>query len=75
MTALLAEIETKAQKLNIKEQKQLQTFLFNNLRNSKLTEIDQEWIEVSEKRYNDIILGKTNTLSKNQFMKEVRASL
>ncbi len=75
MTALLAEIETKAQKLNIKEQKQLQTFLFNNLRNSELTEIDQEWIEVSEKRYNDIILGKTNTLSKNQFMKEVRASL
>jgi len=40
MTALLAEIETKAQKLNVNEQKKLQTFLFNNLRNSELTYVN-----------------------------------
>ncbi len=75
MTALLAEIETKSQKLNISEQKKLQTFLFNNLKNSKLTDVDREWIEVSEKRFNDILLGKTETISKNQFIEKVRASL
>ncbi len=75
MTALLAEIEKNVCKLNLKEQQQLQSFLFNRFRNSETTEIDKDWLELSEKRYNDIISGMTKSLNRKDFIEKARSVL
>ncbi len=73
MTALLSEIEEKVCKLDFKEQQKLQSFLFDNLKSSKLTKIDESWLELSEKRYNDIISGEGLTLSRENFIKRAKS--
>jgi len=74
MPHTLEEIEAAARELPEEEREILIQKLLDGL-NPVQEEIDLLWIEECEKRYNEIISGKTKTITAEQVFSEIRTRL
>ena len=65
MTALLERIEKDVKELSADEKEFLIADLVSSLDAVKLSETDQAWIEVAERRFDELISGKVKGIPAN----------
>jgi putative addiction module component (TIGR02574 family) len=75
MTALLERIEKEVRELTTDEKEILLADLVSSLDTVKLSDTDQAWIEVAERRYDELISGKVKGIPAHDFFKEIRREL
>ena len=74
MSYVLEQIEKKASKLSQIEREQLATHLFYSV-HPVLTDVDKAWLDLADKRYQEILSGRTVPLSEEQFFSSVEEDL
>jgi len=74
MSPVLDRIEKEAFQLSPVEREQLATHLFYSV-HPVLTDVDEAWLDLADKRYQDIVSGKTSPLSENEFFSSVEKDL
>ena len=67
MTALLEELEKKAQQLPIHEQEALASHILHSIHGQELTPLENEWLAVAEKWFNALVSGADKGLSETEF--------
>jgi putative addiction module component (TIGR02574 family) len=75
MSPSLMEIEQKALTLSPEDKELLIQHLIVSLEKTPISEIDQAWIEESEKRYNNYKLGITQGIPESKIFKDIRREL
>ena len=75
MTPQLKEIEGLALSLPPTEREELAQTLLGSLDDEPLTEIDEAWIEVAERRLDDLLTGKVRGIPGEQVIPEIRREL
>ena len=75
MTVLLEKIEQEVQQLSREERERLASDLVAGLDNVSLSEIDQAWIQESERRYDELISGRDKGIAADVALKEMRREL
>ena len=71
----LAEIEGKALTLPAEERERLAGTLLHSLTDEVLSEIDNAWLDVAERRYAAYKAGKRKGIPGDQVFKEIREEL
>jgi hypothetical protein len=61
--------------LSTDEKELLLVDLISNIDGVNLSDTDQAWIEVAERRYNELISGKVNGIPANDVFKGIRREL
>lgn len=69
MATLLKELEEKANELTASEREVLASHLFQSVHNRELTELEGEWLEVAEARFNALIDGSDKGIDESEFFK------
>ena len=67
MAALLEELEKKAQELPVNEREVLANHILHSIHGQELTPLENEWLEVSEKRFSALMNGSDKGLSEAEF--------
>ncbi|MBN2164592.1 MAG: addiction module protein [Pontiellaceae bacterium] len=67
MTALLKEIEEKASELSVSERELLASHLFQSVHNCELSELESEWLDVAEMRFNALMDGSDKGIEETEF--------
>ena len=74
MSPVLDRIEKEAFQLSSLEREQLATHLFYSV-HPVLTDVDEAWLDLADKRYQDLVSGKTLPLSEKEFFSSVEKDL
>ena len=69
MATLLEELEVKANELSAAEREVLASHLFQSVHNHELTELEGEWLEVAEMRFNALMDGSDKGIEETDFFK------
>ena len=72
MAALLEKIEREAKELPREERERLVADLIAGLEDAPLSEIDQAWIEVAERRYDDLASGRIKGIPAQEAIDGIR---
>lgn len=64
---LLKKLEEKANELSTAEREVLANHLFQSFHNHKLTELEDEWLEVAEMRFNALMDGSDKGIEEADF--------
>ena len=75
MTALMMEIEKKANQLSVEERELLAERLLATVSGAPLTEVDEMWVEEAERRYSAWKAGRTKAIAAEQALAELRGEL
>lgn len=75
MTALMMEIEKKANRLSVEERELLAERLLATVSGAPLTEVDEMWVEEAERRYSAWKAGRTKAIAAEQALAELRGEL
>jgi len=75
MTALLEKIERQAKQLSREDRERLATDLLTGLEREPLSEIDQAWLDVAERRYEELVSGRVKGIPADEAMREIREKL
>ena len=67
MIALLEELEKKSQELPVNEREILANYILHSVHDQELTPLENEWLEIAEKRFNALMAGSDNGLSETEF--------
>jgi putative addiction module component (TIGR02574 family) len=71
----LAAIETQALKLSLKERGQLAAKLIASLDEADPKEVEQMWVEETERRYQKLLAGKAKLIPAKDVMARARKAL
>jgi len=74
MSPVLDRIEKEAFQLSPIEREQLATHLFYSV-HPVLTDADEAWLDLADKRYQEILSGKISPLSEEKFFSSVEKEL
>ncbi len=74
MSPILKRIEKEAFQLSPLEREQLATHLFYSV-HPVLTDVDGAWLDLAERRYQELVSGKTSPLSEEEFFSSVEEDL
>lgn len=69
MASLLKELEEKANELSPAEREVLANHLFQSVHNLELTELEGEWLEIAEMRFNALMNGRDKGIEEADFFK------
>lgn len=69
MATLLKELEEKANELSVSEREILASHLLQSVHNRELTELESEWLNVAEMRFNALMDGSDEGLEESDFFK------
>ena len=69
MATLLKELEEKANELSASEREILANHLFQSVHNQDLTELEGEWLDVAEMRFNSLMNGRDKGIAEADFFK------
>ncbi len=75
MTELMREIEKQAKSLSAEERELLAERLLASVRGAPLTEIDVAWLEEAERRYLLWKEGRTEGITAEQALEDIRREL
>lgn len=74
MSPILDRIEKEASKLSPLEREQLATHLFYSI-HPVLTDVDEVWLDLADRRYQELVFGKTSPQSEEEFFSSVEKDL
>jgi putative addiction module component (TIGR02574 family) len=74
MSPVLDRIEKEAFQLSPLEREKLATHLFYSV-HPVLTDVDEAWLDLADRRYQDLVSGKTSPLSEEEFFSSVEKEL
>ena len=64
MIALLEELEKKSQELPVNEREILANYILHSVHDQELTPLENEWLEIAEKRFNALWMDQIMVLVK-----------
>jgi hypothetical protein len=67
MVALLEELEKKAQELPVNEREVLASHILHSIHGQELTAMENEWLQVSEKRFAALMDGSDKGIGEAEF--------
>jgi hypothetical protein len=69
MATLLKELEERASELSASDREILASHLLQSVHNRELTELEGEWLEVAEMRFNTLVDGRDQGIDEADFFK------
>lgn len=75
MSAIFDELSSKAMSLSPLERARLADLMVESLDDAPLTEVDQAWINLAQRRADEIRAGTAKTYSAEEVLSEARRSI
>ena len=75
MSAIFDELSSKAMSLSPLERARLADLMVESLDDAPLTEVDQAWIKLAQRRADEIRAGTAKTYSAEEVLSEARRSI